>query len=118
MGSTVSPPWRRIPEAGPPVAAITATVTAHQIGRHGWQSIVLTSRPTLLDNDVLALDKSRFFEALEERGDHCSSVTLLSNPITGIGLLRARRERPRRRAAEQRNELAPPCMSGKEHCEG
>jgi hypothetical protein len=33
-------------------------------------------------------------------------------------LLRARSERPRRRrAAEQRDELAPPCMSGKEHCE-
>ena len=30
-----------------------------------------------------------------------------------------RRERPRcRRTAEQRDELAAPCMSGKEHCEG
>src|SRR5260221_7924731 len=34
-------------------------------------------------------------------------------------LLRARRERPGcRRAAEQRDELAPFCMTGKEHCEG
>ena len=34
-------------------------------------------------------------------------------------LLRARRERPRRcRAAEQRDELAASCMTGKEHCEG
>ena len=34
-------------------------------------------------------------------------------------LSRARRERPcDRRAAEKRYELAPPCMSGKEHCEG
>ena len=34
-------------------------------------------------------------------------------------LLRARRERPRRcRAAEQRDELAAFCMTGKEHCEG
>jgi len=33
--------------------------------------------------------------------------------------LGARRERPRRRrTAEQRDELAPSCMSGKEHCEG
>src|SRR5262249_52855881 len=33
--------------------------------------------------------------------------------------LRARRERPRcRRTAEQRDEIAPPCMSRKEHCEG
>jgi hypothetical protein len=33
-------------------------------------------------------------------------------------LLRARRERPRDRAAEKRDELAASCMSGKEHCEG
>jgi hypothetical protein len=33
--------------------------------------------------------------------------------------LRAGRERPgSRRAAEQRDELAPSCMSGKEHCGG
>src|SRR5262245_2630571 len=35
------------------------------------------------------------------------------------GWLAARRERPcGRRAAEQRDELAASCMSGKEHCEG
>src|SRR5262249_50370604 len=34
-------------------------------------------------------------------------------------LLRAHRQGPSgRRAAEQRDELASPCMSGKEHCEG
>jgi hypothetical protein len=34
-------------------------------------------------------------------------------------LLRPCRERPRHcRAAEQRDELAASCMSGKEHCEG
>src|SRR5262249_46832577 len=31
--------------------------------------------------------------------------------------LRPRRERPRSRAAKQRDELAPPCMTGKEHTE-
>ena len=35
-----------------------------------------------------------------------------------VALLLARRERPRRRRADQRDELAAPCMSGKEHCEG
>jgi hypothetical protein len=33
-------------------------------------------------------------------------------------LLRTRHQRPRRRAAKSRDELAPPCMSGKEHGEG
>jgi hypothetical protein len=33
-------------------------------------------------------------------------------------LLRVRRERPGGRAAKQRDECAPSCMSRKEHCEG
>ena len=34
-------------------------------------------------------------------------------------LLRARHDRPRGcRAADKSDEVAPPCMSGKEHCEG
>jgi hypothetical protein len=41
----------------------------------------------------------------------------MTNNITGT-LLRARRARPRRRAAEKRDELAPFCMTGKELCEG
>jgi len=35
-----------------------------------------------------------------------------------LALLRSRRERPRHTAAEQRDERAASCMSGKEHCEG
>jgi len=42
---------------------------------------------------------------------HCDPAHLLA-------LLRARRERPNGRAAEQRDERAAPCMSRKEHCEG
>jgi hypothetical protein len=34
-----------------------------------------------------------------------------------IRLLRPRRERPCRRATEQRDELVPLCMTGKEHFE-
>jgi len=33
-------------------------------------------------------------------------------------LLRARQQWPSRRATKSRDELAPPCMSGKEHAEG
>jgi hypothetical protein len=36
-----------------------------------------------------------------------------------LALLRTRRERPRHsRAADQRDEVAAPCMSGKQHSEG
>jgi hypothetical protein len=41
-----------------------------------------------------------------------------TDPPNPAGRLRARCERPSGRTAEQRYELAPPCMSGKEHCEG
>src|SRR5262245_53955492 len=41
------------------------------------------------------------------------------NTLRHRRLLRTRCERPRgRRDADQRDELAPPCMPGKEHCEG
>src|SRR5262249_47107086 len=63
------------------------------------------------DRHITALDEARFVQALAERGhDPCAQLR-----HTGIDkpnprhrrLLRARRERPRRRAAEQRDELAP-----------
>jgi hypothetical protein len=34
-----------------------------------------------------------------------------------LGLLRARRERPRRRSAKSNDELAALCMTRKKHCE-
>src|SRR5262245_57404589 len=67
-------------------------------------------QPVVLDHHVLALDCAGFVEAFTERG---------GNARGGIGrpngdeaddrhrrLLRARRERPHCRAAEQRDELA------------
>src|SRR5262249_48082605 len=63
------------------------------------------------DRHITALDEARFVQAFAERGhDTCAQLR-----HTGIDksdhrhrrLLRARRERPRRRAAEQRDELAP-----------
>ena len=69
-------------------------------------------RPAVFDRYVLALDIARFFQALGKRAARSVIVSgdpPLGNPITGIAaLLRARGERPRRRrAAEQRDELAP-----------
>jgi hypothetical protein len=40
-----------------------------------------------------------------------------ADPPHPVRLLRPRRERPSSRAAEQRYELAPLCMTGKEHFE-
>src|SRR5262249_36416018 len=72
---------------------------------------VLTLCPTIFDRDVLPFDKARFVEAFAERGQ----IEQVGVERTGTQetnhwhrrLLRVRRERPRRRAAEQRDELAP-----------
>jgi hypothetical protein len=39
------------------------------------------------------------------------------NPMTGYRFLCVRDNWPRNRAAEERDELAPLCMTGKEHFE-
>src|SRR5262245_46361775 len=82
----------------------------NQFSGQGRQAIVMAISPTVLNPEVLAVDQTRFTQALPKR---CHTI--------GVGLrrawteesdhrhrrlLRARRERPRSRAAEKRNELA------------
>src|SRR5262249_20322596 len=81
-------------------------------GRQHRESVVLILRETIFNDDVLALDIARFFQALAKRRQ---DVCILAGPPAveksdhgHRRLLRVRRERPRgRRAAEQRDELAP-----------
>ena len=92
-----------------------------KIGRQGGQSVVVAVRPPVLNRDIAALDVSGIAKAFSKRlqivrvavgrsaaeePDHRQSL-----------LLRASCARPRRRP-ESRDELPPPCMSGKEHSEG
>src|SRR5262249_8294734 len=68
-------------------------------------------RPAVFDRHVLAFDNAGFLQALAE-----SAHTILERVRCGVEkpdhwhhrLLRARRKRPRSRAAEQRDEVAPP----------
>src|SRR5262249_12249298 len=75
------------------------------------QAIVMAISPTVLNPEVLSVDETRFTQALPERC-HTIGVRLRRPGAEGTDrrdtrLLCARRERPcRRRAAEQRNELA------------
>jgi hypothetical protein len=97
--------------------------TADEIGRQFRQSIESSLRPNIFDADVAVLDIASFVQSLAERGNlvaqHSRRPAAEKPDHRHRRLLRARRERPRRRrATEQRDELAPPCMSGKEHCEG
>jgi hypothetical protein len=72
-----------------------------QIAQQCWQAIALTLQPVELDLHVLAFDVASFVEAFAKRG-HIARVGL-GRPVSDKPnhrhrrLLRARRERPRRR---------------------
>ena len=88
-----------------------AHLTADQIGRQRRQSIVLALRPAIFDRHILALDIAGFFQALAERGQRCGVLVrryAAEEPDhRHRRLLRPRRKRPGRRAAEKRDEIAP-----------
>ena len=85
--------------------------TAYQFSRKCWQPLVLIVRPAVFDCDIATLDIAGLVKALFERVRH-RRVPLGRRAIKksndGQACLRPRRQRPRcRRAAEQRDELAP-----------
>ena len=94
-----------------PVVAITATCRRTNSAASAGSRSILTLGPAVFDRHVLALDIAGFLQALakcaqavRERVRRCA----VEKPDhRHRRLLRARRERPRRRAAEQRDELAP-----------
>src|SRR5262249_56799760 len=94
----------------------------NQIGRQFRQPIIVIVRPAEFDRHIAAFHESGFAQTSEERCyEMCSRLGGTSIDISDHrqrGLLCPCRNRPRRPAAERRDELAAPCMSGKEHCEG
>src|SRR6516165_2783858 len=88
-------------------------LSANQFGRQLRQSIVLVLGETVDDCYVLALHIADLFEAQAECAQtvrhHVRRSGVEQPDYRHCRLLRARRERPRgRRAAEDRDELAPP----------
>ena len=88
---------------------------------------IVTMRRQLCDEHVAAVGPAQLLQHLQERRDVGQRVRIVRSAAAvdhtdaphPLRLLRPRRHRPCRcRAAEQRDELPPSCMSGKEHCEG
>jgi len=80
----------------------------NQISRERGQSIDLTFRPAVFDRNVLALNVTGFVEAATKCNDavvigRCGAEKAYHRHRL---LMRLHRERPRRRAAEQRDERA------------
>jgi hypothetical protein len=86
---------------------------ANQFGRQLGQSTDLIIGPPVFDRDVLTLDIAGILQALTKCAQHeiRERASRLTVEVTNHGhsrLLRARRDWPRdRRAAEQRDEIAP-----------
>jgi hypothetical protein len=89
-------------------------IEPHQFRRQGRQLVIPCLGPSELDHNILAFGvaevaqpgaKGSNARGMPRRGDKTQIPD-----IGDLRPLRARRERPRRRAAEQRDELAPPQM--------
>src|SRR5262249_39668594 len=80
---------------------------SHQLGGQCRQSIEATTRRAIFDCDVAAFDIAGVLETLPDLSDPLIiQIDAGQQANQRHGLLRARRERPSRRAAKQRDELA------------
>ena len=83
----------------------------NQIGHHRRQAIKLALCPAVYNFYVVALNITAFSQPFE-KGRQLLTRTLSRSGVDKSNyrhrrLLRTRRKRPRRRAAEQRDEVAP-----------
>src|SRR5262249_37667863 len=85
-------------------------LATNQIGGERRKSVIAAFRPAILDRHILALDIAGLLQTLMKRAHHgCEAVgqSAVEEPDhRHCRLLRPRRQRPRRRAAEKRNERA------------
>src|SRR5262249_7251176 len=84
---------------------------ADEIERITFDAISVGGGPTLIDAQIVALPPPQFLQAIDERPEELAARRARegqehSHPPRPFALLRARRERPRRRAAEKRDERA------------
>src|SRR5262249_39738494 len=93
-------------------------IQRHKFSGHALEALWCLIRKPMLELDVAPIDVAQPCKAFEQRFEVWNLLlwTTRMPEITNCGnfsaLLRARRERPRRRAAEQRDELAPLHLRG------
>jgi hypothetical protein len=85
-------------------------VELHQLGCELRETVVPTLGPSIMDDDVLVLLVSALAQTSSQAVNLASILRVRehaekADPIGLPGCLRARRERPRCRAADQRDEL-------------
>src|ERR1700730_2494241 len=80
-----------------------------ELGRDFGEALVASLRPAILDRDGATLDPTEFAQSLHKSSDPFASGrprALAQEPDSLRWLLRPRLERPRRRCAEERDEIA------------
>src|SRR3954470_14418361 len=97
---------------------------AHEIGRELRQSLNTFLRKLVIDGHILVFRKAGLRQPATKCSDYVpgaiASVRVQpkkSNHREG-GLFRLRKNRARDADPKERDDLPPPCMSGKEHSEG
>src|SRR5262249_15618184 len=81
-----------------------------KLGRNLGQTLVVSLRPPILDDDVAAVDPAELAKPLHESGDPLAlgrTRARTQEPDSVRRLLRVRRYRTNRCAARDRDELAP-----------
>src|SRR5262249_59529057 len=87
-------------------------VDGDKLGSEWTQAVKLTARVSEFDARALSFDPSKVAQSVSERIDLSRDRGIgfarqQADPTRLTSLLRARRQRPRSRAAEQRDELPP-----------
>src|SRR5205823_3615348 len=87
---------------------------ADQLFRECLNSACIGIAPPIINSNIAAILPAQLLKALLKCGDTRTNIGIAfgdrhqhAHAANSFRLLRARRERPRRRAAEQRDELAP-----------
>ena len=71
--------------ASPAKAAMTFTLTTHQIGRQRWKALKLTFRPAVVDHNILAFDIAGVLQTLAE------SAQTIRETVREFGIAEIRR---------------------------
>jgi hypothetical protein len=96
--------------AGGASATMDSSLVCNQFAGHGRQSIIMALCPVVLDRYISPLDEAGFVQAVSESGDLIAQWFrrgCRKNTYHRCPLLCACPKRPRRRAADQPDELAP-----------
>jgi len=81
-------------------------LSTNQISRQFWQSVQLTLSEAVFDLEVAALDVACFTEALPDSVEQ-ERIKPGAAEQADCRFLRTRRERPRGRPTEKKDEIAP-----------